>query len=245
VGGGSGGKPIAPVTITARAKAGAAAGIVVVSGDAQRGAAGAALSKQVVIRVVDANGSGVADAALVLAPSGGSVPDSSVRADSNGVVRARWTLGHSAGDYTLTVKMDGLKKLLKVAAHAIPGAPANFSFDDAPSSGKRTHAKGKYLYALVTDLYGNPVPDAKVNFSAKSGTVTPSRAATDARGRAAVRWVPGAQGGEQRLVGVVRSTDVRGEYTTGIATPHEPTVRTVAAPKPASNRSTKKPKHAQ
>jgi hypothetical protein len=243
VGGGSGGKPIAPVTIIARAMAGAPTGIVVVSGDGQRGAAGSALSKPVVLRVVDANGSGVADAALVLSPSGGSVPDSSVHADSNGVVRARWTLGHSAGDYTLAVKMDGVKKLLKVAAHAVPAAPANLSFDDAPANGKRAHGKGKQLYALVTDVYGNPVPDAKVNFSAKSGTVTPARAATDAQGRAAVTWVPGTKGGEQRLVGAVRSTDVRGDYSTGMTTSHDATVHVVSDPKPSQ--SAKKAKHSR
>jgi hypothetical protein len=230
VGGGSGGKPIAPVTIVARAMAGAATGVVVVSGDAQRGAAGSALSKPVVLRVVDANGSGVADAALVLAPSGGSVPDSSMHADSNGVVKARWTLGHSAGDYTLTVKLDGMKKLLKVAAHAVPASPANLSFDDAPASDKHGHAKGRHLYALVTDDYGNPVPDAKVSFSTKSGTVTPARAVSDVQGRAAVIWVPGTKGSDHTLVGVVRGSDVKGVYATTLAG-HEPSPRLAGEPK--------------
>jgi hypothetical protein len=129
----------------------------------------------------------------------------------------------------------------------VPAAPANLSFDDASptSSDKRAHAKGKHLFALVTDVYGNPVPDVKVNFSARSGTVTPARAATDARGRATVTWVPGAKTGEQRLVGVVRSTDVKGEYSMGGATQHESTVQVVADPKPASSRSTKKAKHSR
>ena len=232
VGGGSGGKPIAPVTIVARAMAGAATGVVVVSGDGQRGAAGTALSMPVVLRVVDANGSGVAGAALVLTPSGGSVPDSSVHADSNGVVKAKWTLGHSAGDYALAVKLDGMKKLLKVAAHAVPASPANLSFDDAPASDKHggAHAKGKHLFALVTDDYGNPVPDAKVSFSTKSGTVTPARAVSDAQGRAAVTWVPGTKGGDHTLVGVVRGSDVKGVYATSLAG-HEPSPRLAGEPK--------------
>jgi hypothetical protein len=230
VGGGSGGRPIAPVTIVARAMAGAATGVVVVSGDGQRGAAGSALSKPVLLRVVDANGSGVADATLVLLPSGGSVPDSSMHADSNGVVKARWTLGHSAGDYALTVKLDGQKKLLKVAAHAVPASPANLSFDDAPASEKHGHAKGKHLYALVTDDYGNPVPDAKVSFSTKSGTVTPARAVSDAQGRAAVTWVPGTKGSDHTLVGMVRDSDVKGVYATTLAG-HEPSPRLAGEPK--------------
>jgi hypothetical protein len=238
VGGGSGGKPIAPVTILARAMAGAATGVVVLSGEGQRGAAGSALAKPVVLQVVDANGSGVADATLVLSPSGGSVRDSSVHADSNGVVKARWTLGHSAGDYTLAVKLDGAKKLLKVAAHAVPASPANLTFDDAPAGDKHAHAKGRHLYALVTDDYGNPVPDAKLSFSTKSGTVTPARAVSDVQGRAAVTWVPGGgtKGGEQTLVGVVRGSDVKGVYATTLAG-HESIPRLAGEPrvaKPAS-----------
>jgi hypothetical protein len=230
IGGGSGGKPISPVTILARAMAGAATGVVVVSGDSQRGAAGSMLSKPVVLRVVDANGSGVADAMVALAPSGGTVPDSSVHADSNGVVKARWTLGHTAGDYTLSVKLDGMKKLLKVAAHAGPAAPANLSFDDAPASDKHGHAKSKHLYALVTDDYGNPVPDTKVSFTTKSGTVTPARAVSDAQGRAAVTWVPGTKGGDHTLVGMVRGSDVKGVYATSVAG-HEPSPRLAGEPK--------------
>jgi hypothetical protein len=232
VGGSSGGRSIPPVTITARAVAGAPVGVVVVSGDAQRGAAGAALSHPVILRVVDANGSGVSDAAITLSPSGGSVPDSSLKTDDLGMVKTRWTMGHSAGDYTLTVHMESAKKLLKVAAHAVPGAPANLSFDDAPAPAteKRSHGKekAKHLYALVTDLYGNPVPDAKVMFSTKSGSVAPSRAVSDSHGRAAVVWTPGSKSGEQTLVGMVRSTDVRGTYATQAAG-REPLAKAVSA----------------
>jgi hypothetical protein len=213
VGGGSGSR-IAPVTISAIALAGAPAGVVVVSGDAQRGVAGSALAKPITLRVVDADGSGVADAALVLSPSSGSLPDSALQTDAQGTAKVRWTMGHSAGDQFLTVRVDGVKKLLKLAAHATPAAPANLSFDDAPAPDKKSHAKerAKRLYALVTDVYGNPVPDAKVNFSTKSGTVTPARAVSDTRGRAALTWTPGAKAGEQVVVGTVRATDVKGTY---------------------------------
>ena len=112
---------------------------------------------------------------------------------------------------------DGLKKLLKVSARATPAAPANLAFDDIPS-GKRTRElpKVKNLFALVTDVYGNPVPDARVNFSVKSGTVSPSRAVSDARGRAALTWKLGSKPGEQTLSGVVRGSDVTGEYVTQV-----------------------------
>jgi hypothetical protein len=80
---------------------------------------------------------------------------------------------------------------------------------------------------VVTDVYGNPVPDAKVSFSTKFGTVTPARAVSDAKGRAALVWKLGAKGGEQRLLGSVKGTDVTGEYVLDLAT-HEPIARTAS-----------------
>jgi hypothetical protein len=191
--------------------------MVVVSGDGQRGTAGAQLAKAIVVRVVDETGSGVADATLSLAPSGGTLSDTALVTDSTGTARTQWTMGHSAGDYTLAVHHDGLKKLLKVSAHAGPAAAANLAFDDMPGEKRsRDAAKAKRLYALVTDVYGNPVPEARVTFSVKSGTVTPTRAVSDAKGRAALTWKLGSKVGEQTLTGSVRGSDVRGEYVTQV-----------------------------
>ena len=233
VGGGSA-LGVPPVTIDASALAGAASAIVVVSGDGQRAAAGAQLPRAIVIRVVDANGASVVGAALSLAPSGGNLSDSTLVTDSIGTARTRWTMGHSAGDYTLAVHLEGVKKLLKIAAHATPAAPANLAFDDMPGEKRsKESVKVKRLFALVTDVYGNPVPEARVNFSVKSGTVAPSRAVSDARGRAALTWKLGSKTGEQTLSGVVRGSDVTGEYVTQVGG-REPVSKT-ATLKSASN----------
>jgi hypothetical protein len=143
-------------------------------------------------------------------------------------------MGHSAGDYSLAVHVEGVKKLLKVMARATPAAAANLAFDDAPGEKRsREAAKLKKLYAVVTDVYGNPVPDARVNFSTKAGVVTPARAVSDAKGRAALTWRLGAKSGEQTLKGFVKGTDVVGEYVTQVGSP------TVAA-KPAAFRAANK-----
>ncbi|HCU11781.1 MAG TPA: hypothetical protein DGB72_06635 [Gemmatimonadetes bacterium] len=229
---------IPPVTLSALALAGAPASIVASAGDNQRAPAGAELRKGLVFKVLDENGSGVAEAALTLSPSGGILSDTVLTTDSLGVARARWTMGHSAGDYSLAVHVDGVKELLKVVAHATPATAANLAFDDVPGDKRsRASAKAKRLYALVTDVYGNPVPDAKVNFSVKSGTVTPARAVSDAKGRAALTWKLGSKAGEQTLKGVVKGTDVAGEYVTQVGPvvgPREPLT------KPASLRSSSK-----
>lgn len=210
VGQASGKRAIPPATITATALAGAPVGIVVVSGDEQRGTVGTALPKPLVVRVVDAANNGVADAALLLTPSQGTVRDTVIETDSTGVARIRWTLGRSAGEHALALHMDGLKKILKVSAHAAPAAPANLSFDDAPAS---TAPRGKKtLIALVTDAFGNPVPDARVQFSTRSGSVTPVRAVSDARGRVKLTWTTSTRAGDKSVSGTVQGTDVRGTF---------------------------------
>ena len=204
---------IPPVSVLAASLAGAAEDIVVVSGDRQQAAAGASLPKSIVVRVVDANGNGAADVPLVLSLSGGTVPDTALVTDSLGYARTQWTLGRSAGSYALAVHVDGVKKLLKVEARAKPASPANLSFDDVPTSGKTTtRPRTRRIYAIVTDVYGNPVAEAPVSFSVKSGAVTPARAITDAHGRVSLSWMVGVSTSEQTLKGVVRGTDVTGAY---------------------------------
>jgi hypothetical protein len=209
---------IAPTTIAAAALAGAPATVVVVSGDRQRGAAGNALPKSIVLRVLDVAGNGAAGVPVALTVSAGTVDDSALVTDSLGFARTRWTMGHSSGDYALTARADSVKKPAKVMAFAASGRPANLSFDDAaPVKGSRAHAKR--LVALVTDIYGNPVAESPVTFGVKSGTVTPTRAVTDTRGRVALTWMMGTIATEQTLKGSVRGTDVTGAYVAQVEHP--------------------------
>jgi hypothetical protein len=233
VGSGHGKTAVPPLTLRAAAQAGEAVDLVVVSGDAQRGSAGSPLPKSLVVRVVDAAGNGVADAALELTPSEGTVPDTSIHTDSLGLARIRWTLGHSAGDHSLAIHLDGIEKLYKLTAVARPAAPANLSFDDAPAESKGAHGKGKHLIALVTDAYGNPVPDVRLTFSTKSGSVTPTRAVSDPKGRVKVSWTLGTQPGDQSLIGSVPGTDVKGSFVVpGVASPHAPAKPATSKPTP-------------
>jgi len=207
---GSADSHVPPAVLVATALSGPAAKMVVVSGDRQHSAAGKTLGQPIVLRVVDANENGAADVSIVLSPSGGDVHDTTLVTDSLGYARTRWTLGNTAGDYTLAAHVDGLKKLLKVSAHASAAAVANLSFDDAPAS--RPTRGTRHVVALVTDIYGNPVADAPVTFSVKSGAVSPTRAVTDAHGHVLLRWMLGPSSSEQTLKGTVRGTDVTGAY---------------------------------
>jgi hypothetical protein len=200
------GAAIPPVTISATALAGAAARMIVVSGDRQRGSVGAPLRRPIVVRVLDAAGNGVANAALVVSVASGTLPDSLVRTDASGAAALQWTLGRSAGSHALGVHLDGLKESLHVVALAQPGAPANLAYEVHGSPARTGTRK---LVATVTDLYGNPVPNVKLGLTAKGGQVSPSRAVTDGRGTVALTWTPGSG---TALSGAIAGTDVRETY---------------------------------
>src|SRR5688500_5392120 len=216
-----GGASMPPVTITATALAGAAARMVVVSGDRQRGTVGAPLRRPVVVRVLVAAGNGVAGAALVVSVTSGTVLDTLVRTDSVGSAALHWTLGRSAGSQTLGVQLDRLVKSLDVVAWAQPGAPANLDFDEV--RGSPVGASKRKLVVTVTDLYGNPVPNAKLTLTAKGGRVSPSRAVSDGRGAVPLTWTPGSG---MAVSGAIAGTDVRETYALHVG----PAVHQAGAP---------------
>jgi hypothetical protein len=92
----------------------------------------------------------------------------------------------------------------------------------------------------VTDAYGNPVPDARLSFSTRSGSVTPSRAVSDAKGRVTVSWTPGTKPGDQSLIGTVQGTDVRGSFIVPAAGAPTRTTAKTAAAKISTSKTAKK-----
>ena len=209
--------PVAPVTISAMAHAGKPAAIEILAGDDQHAVAGTPLSKSIAVRVVDAHGNHVAGVAVVLSPSGGTVPDTALESDASGVARTRWTMGRAAGRLTLAVHVDGVTALVAVHARAMPAIPANLTFDDAlPSHGSRGV---RHLVALVTDVYGNPVPEVPLHFTTHTGSIAPGRSVTDARGRVALAWAVGNHTGDLTLSGTA-GHDVKATYTVRASATH-------------------------
>jgi hypothetical protein len=201
------GRTVPPLTITASALAGLPARLAVVSGDNQRARAGTELAKAIRIHVTDRTSNPVAGATVALSVSAGSVADTVVQTDSLGVASTRWTMGRTAGAQTLVARVDSVPPL-RVTARALPGAAANLSFHEPPVEGHVGRTLPRKIVAVVTDVYGNPVPDAVVSFVTRSGGVTPSRAAADTAGHVRATWTLGPLLGEQALTGIVRGSDV-------------------------------------
>ncbi|MEO8449600.1 MAG: hypothetical protein ABI647_07410 [Gemmatimonadota bacterium] len=97
---------LTPATITATARPGAAAGIVVVQGNNQQGLPGAALPDSVIIRVVDQFGNGISGDSVTwtLSAAGGTVSPSVTFTGPGGRTATKWTLGLSGGPKKLTAK---------------------------------------------------------------------------------------------------------------------------------------------
>ena len=201
------GRAVPPLTIAASALAGVPARLALLGGDNQRARAGTELPKAIKVRVTDRTSNPVAGTTVSLSASAGSVADTVLQTDSLGVASTHWTMGRTAGAQTLVVRVDSVPPL-RVSAHALPGAPANLSFQEPPVEGQAGRALPDKIIAVVTDVYGNPVPDAVVSFVTRLGRVTPARAAADTGGRVRATWTLGPQIGEQALTGIVRGSDV-------------------------------------
>jgi hypothetical protein len=200
-------RTIPPVTITARATPGAPTRLAVVSGRGQAGTVGARLPKAVILGVRDASGNGVPGVPVAVKVLQGSVTDSAPVTDSTGHVAIRWDLGRQVGAHGIELRVTGVDTVVRATARARPGSAVNVSFRDPPSRG----AAGVRLRlaALVTDAYGNPVPNTVVVFSANAGAFTAARVATDSAGTALTRWTPAAVPPEQTLVATIRGTSIR------------------------------------
>ena len=213
------GRAVPPVTLTAIASSGAATAATVAGGDDQKATVNALLKKPVTIHVADKLGNPVPGVRVAMTTETGALADTAAVTDSSGNVQARWTLARTAGAQRLTVRVEGLERRIEVAATAVPASAANLALSSEVMSGTTGKSLGAPIIATVTDSYGNPVADAPVVFSAKSGSTSPVRIVTDSHGRAQTRWTLGRTAGEQALVAVVKGHDVRGTLTVQAVAP--------------------------
>jgi adhesin/invasin len=182
------------------------AGVRVVSGDGQTGAAGATLEKDVVVEVVDDRGRpvpGVLVRFRVL-DGEGSVAASPLTQDEPAMARARWTLGPVAPDsQVLEAWLEGVQaNPVRLVAFSVPGPPAQLSRVRGATAGLVGGAVTPAPAVRVADRFGNGVPGVEVGWEmvAGDGTLSPARGQTDSTGVAAVQWMLGPQVGAEQTV---------------------------------------------
>jgi hypothetical protein len=209
-----------PATVlTATALAGGPAGLTVSGGDKQGGNVGMTLRRPIVARVTDRHGNPVPGAALRLSASRGTVPDSTVTTDSAGQVAVPWTLGREAGTAQLEIRAVEGGVTARASATARPSAAANVEFQAPSTTGVTGRSLAKPITALVTDAYGNPVPNVLTTFTVSAGSVSPARVMTDEKGVATARWTLGPAAGNQTVTATVRGTAAKATATVRATAP--------------------------
>jgi hypothetical protein len=187
------------------AKAGPAAHLDILSGNAQTAPVLTELPQPVVVKVTDAQGHKVKNQVVnfVVTAGGGHVFAGTAITNDDGVAQERWTLGGVAGapqalEARAVDSSTGQALVFATfTATATPGAPVQASAlgGDTIVVGVPGSVVEDSFAVLVRDQYGNPTPGAQVAWAATSGggSIT-SPTTTDASGIARTQWVLGPAG---------------------------------------------------
>jgi len=205
--------------VKAAAEPGAAIAISLVSGQSQKGVAGARLPRPLVVKATDSAGNAVPGAKITIAAHGGEVDDTTVNTGADGRASLRWTLGPKTGAQQLTLKLAGTKVSMITSATAKPGPAAKLALTT-----RKSGTKGALrVTATVTDELGNPIPAAPLTLAATGGTLSASRVKSDTAGHAAVTWSPPATSRtDLKISARVTGTKVSGVHTVKAASSTRP-----------------------
>jgi hypothetical protein len=192
-----------------------------ISGDAQTGIVGAALSQPIVLRTVFDNGA-IAPNVIVTfdASNGGLVNGASaavLSSDSQGIVSVVWTLGPATGAYTLLATSPS--ETISFTATALPDAP--HSLQKISGDGQALNpgtAFTNHFNVKMIDQYGNEIADKFILFQVTEGAgsingVGQLNVSTDNSGVAGVVWTPDAYLGPTNSLQA--SASINGQPLTG------------------------------
>jgi hypothetical protein len=187
---------------TATTAAATPAALTVVQGNSQSAQAGRPLATTLVLRVVDANGKGVAKqpATLVVSAGGGSVNPATAVSDSSGEMRLIWTLGSASSAQSLLATVNG-------TIGVTVSATALFPTDLVVAQGASQTAKIATLLkndVVIRVIGANNMPMVGVpvtfNVTAGGGAITPQSGTTNALGEIATKWTLGGATGANTLM---------------------------------------------
>jgi PKD repeat protein len=212
-------------------------GIEAVSGDDQVAPVGTTLPKPLVVRVTDAFGNPISGISVRwTAEGGGSVSESVVETDEDGLASVLRTLGPVAGRQTTLAESEGLAgSPVTFASTATSGSVSGLTI---VAGNNQTAEVGTRLpidpVVRLTDENGNPVEGAAVTWvvSIGGGTVDPQTSLTDASGQTSARWTIGPSPGENRLDAVVSGVDIVSFTATGTSRAPDATTTTITSDSP-------------
>lgn len=181
--------------------------IAVVSGDAQNGVVGTALTDPIVVQVKDPSGNPLSNVAVTwtIDAAMGTLANQSTTTDAEGKATAIWTLGTTAGAQTFTVTAQGVSAPITITATAAAGAAADISVNagDTQSGGVNT-ALASPLVVKVVDEHGNGVAGVTVTWTTSSnGTFATATSVTDAGGLAQNTYTLGTTAGTETVTATI------------------------------------------
>ena len=184
--------PLNPVAILATATGGTPTSIAKVTGDAQVGTVGQALTSPIRVVVRDQNGNPVPNVLVSFnAANGSSVNPASVNTSSTGEASSVWTMGTVAGGMSVSASVGSVAPV-SFSATAKAGPPAQVAKNAGSDNqyGKAGTALAQPVGVTVRDQYGNLVEAASVSFAAANGSsAAPISALTNANGQASTSWM--------------------------------------------------------
>jgi len=178
----------APTAFTETGTPGLPARLLIISGNKQTAQVNGNLPAPVVAKVSDAFNNGVAGVSVAFSDglAGGSFSASPVVSDRLGRVSTIYTTSTKAGIMSITATAAGLSHL-KFSEIATPG-PAAFINVIAGNNqtGPPATVLPQSLVVQITDQFGNPVPNAAVDFDdvGAGGSFSQSLLSADANGEA-------------------------------------------------------------
>lgn len=193
--------PPLSVRFSATASAGAARGLIIVSGSGQSAPAGTALPAPVIVRLLDEGGNPIAGGSVswVIGQGGGRVEPGSSATGPDGTASANWTLGPGLGANTLTAVVSGVGTVQFTATGTAAAAARlllNGGNDQTAPPQSRLPAP---LSVKAVDANGNGVAGVSVAWAvtAGGGSLSTSSSVTRADGTTDVTWTLGAASGAQ------------------------------------------------
>lgn len=206
-----------------QSNAGLAVRLLLQDGNGQSGPVAAALPTPIAVKVVDANGIGVAGTTVTfrVRTGNGSLGSPTALSNASGVATTTWTMGTTLGASSIVAILSTalVSDSVVATATAVAGSAASAAISAGDQQGG---AVGQQLVTSVTaktfDAYGNVSPGQPVAWSVVSGggSVTVVNATSDANGLSSARWTLGTISGTQVLrasVGTAVTADFRANAT--------------------------------
>ncbi len=195
------------VQFTATASAGAARGLIIVSGNGQSAPAGSTLPAPLVVRLLDASGNPISGGAIswVIGQGGGSVDPANGTTGPDGMTSATWMLGPLLGQNTLSAVVSGVATV-QFAATGTAALAARLALNGG--DGQHEPAGSRLptpLSVKAVDANGNGVGGVAVAWAvtAGGGSLSASTTTTRADGIAEVTWTLGSAVGAQAATATV------------------------------------------